>query len=165
LDSRLVQTYAADWRKVFWSRARIVSRKSRVSPTSFPLLVFPLWLRDRLHSEIFSCGSLALLVLSPCRLGLFNIAVLPLLTTTPEQNHKPFAILAEIDAIATSVITLKPATCDQCKTGHLRRFRLDCFTPRRSMSARGTRSVGVSKLRSTLIGMLWWYSLCRGRAL
>jgi hypothetical protein len=36
-----------------------------------------------------------------------------------------------------SVITLKPATCDQCKTGHLSRLRLDCFTPRRPMSARG----------------------------
>ena len=35
-----------------------------------------------------------------------------------------------------SVITLKPATCDQCKTGHLSRFRLDCFTPQRPMSAR-----------------------------
>ena len=51
-----------------------------------------------------------------------------------------------------SVITLKPATCDQCKTGHLSRFRLDCFTPRRPMSARWGRGVpGVSKFRRNLI--------------
>jgi hypothetical protein len=41
-----------------------------------------------------------------------------------------------IIASGASVITSKPATCDQCKTGHLSRFRLDCFTPRHPMSAR-----------------------------
>jgi hypothetical protein len=50
---------------------------------------------------------------------------------------------SRIGEFLEQVYEIRSPLGDDLKTGHLRRFRLDCFTPRRSMSARWGRGVPV----------------------
>jgi len=75
-------------------------RVAEVSCQCHVLLPFPFRLHRCLCSGLFQCGFLLRPVFPPYFLGVFYVAILSLLRTAAEQDHKLLAIFAEINPVA-----------------------------------------------------------------